>query len=1078
MGAVLQTAGVAELAAELTCCACSSICGFAARDSSTRAKFRYCSFLLLATVTCVIALIPGLRAKMDKIPNLCTKVVSPDTCDKFVGFGAVYRIIFAMTAFHFILALLTVRVKRVTGFRARFNNGLWMFKMGLIFALTFATFYIPKKTGFFRVWMYLSLLGGFMFVMFQIILVIDFGHSWSLTWAERLETGHMTKLWYIAMSVFTLLIFAVSFGALIAFYIYFTHPANIMKCNANFFYISFMGIQCVLAVAVSVSPSVQQHLSGAGLSQSSVVVLYALYLTWNTLSSEPDSSCNPLGNVILEYDSFTGVSGGAIFGCLLTLVLLVFACTVRTNTSHLGKYGLALAESDTFAMATLYEDKKLKTKDDKIESDVCTKDYEVSLADYVGYNYSFFHIIMSLASMHILMVLTNWHSPEEHSNMKTLVKNWPSVWVQMASSFACILIYIWFLVTPLVKRVWGPTFGANFNETVMYEKSIRGNLLAFKNKAPAKYTTQQPIIDKKPVARDKEQPIEEKLQTFRNAKRNSFVSQQPTQDDSKLYFEFSNFKNSQIHDDRQFKSPTLLDKIIPSRQHHVSTKDKGAGIARQQVEAKLKMMENSLTVTDTRHLENEFLSRRRSSKGFSLHKEPSVRTDTNRNKMVDGLSTVSTSTRKSNFYNYKNRRRMRSTRLSHRVYKGGGDTTSNTSIESINSWVSTGYREKYQPLKHLNRRDDSDIFLEEEERDSPIDNSSQDRASTLKQQSKLMRARSCSVNNNNTNIRSFPAMKHRNHLHSGSSSITNNTFQTGNRSTHLTHPHQLATNQMMIKIQKSSQLGRKQSTDERSTIYDQPATAATMHDNDIDNDASEDSRTFKRRRKRFTKNFIRRTRLNRETGRRLSIPPTKHLVEKQPADENFQFFPTVYATNINDKKNANRFPSQSERSVAETYQSALEMSFPRTMQASASRNSATTKPHRSKPPRNDVGGSFTSTHKERHRQQNRRMSISDEIHGQIYVNKNSREFTREDLAESRLVDESRLDHRDHHKTNRTQDISIVPSVFKRKPQTTETASELLRLQWKILRTQAKIVNIQERIYKLQEHSSSGDGERG
>ena len=449
MGAVLQTAGAAELAAELTCCACSSVCGLAARDSATRAKFRYCSFLMLAAVTCVISLIPGIRGKLDKIPNLCTKVVTPDTCDKFVGFNAVYRIIFAMTVFHFILALLTIRVTRVNSFRARFNNGLWMFKLGLIFGLTFATFYIPKRTTFFRFWMYFSMTGGFLFVMFQIILVIDFGHSWSLTWTEKLEAGH-TKLWYIAMVAVTIVMFTVSFGAIIAFYMYFTHPISTMKCNANFFYISFMGIQCVLAVAVSVSPSVQNNLPGTGLLQSSIVVMYTLYLTWNTLSSEPDTSCNPLGNVILEYDSYTGVSGGAIFGCLLTLVLLFFACSVRTSTSHLGKYGLALAESETYAMATFYEDQKHNGgKEVKIEDG--TRDDIVSLTDYVGYNYSFFHIIMSFASLHILMVLTNWHSPEENSSMKTLVKNWPSVWVQMASSFACILMYIWFLVTPLIK---------------------------------------------------------------------------------------------------------------------------------------------------------------------------------------------------------------------------------------------------------------------------------------------------------------------------------------------------------------------------------------------------------------------------------------------------------------------------------------------------------------------------------------------------------------------------------------------------------------------------------------------------
>lgn len=463
MGAVLQTAGAAELVAELTCCACSSVCGLVTRDSATRAKFRYCSFLMLATVTCIILLIPGLRSKLDKIPNLCNKVVTSETCDKFVGFDAAYRILLSLTIFHFLLAVLTIRVTRINSFRAKFNNSLWLFKMGLIFGITIGSFYIPRKTGFFRIWMYISLTGGFMFVMFQIILIIDFGHSWSLSWAEKLETGY-TKLWYFAMAVVTLLMFSLSLGALCVFYIFFTHPPNIMKCHANVFYITFIGIQCFLAIVVSITPSVQQELSGAGLLQSSVVVLYTMYLTWNTLSAEPDITCNPLGNVILEYDSLTGVSAESIFGCLLTLILLIFACTVRASTSHLGKYGLALAESEDFAMATYREDEAKANVEKQLESG----EKEISLGEYVGYNYSFFHIIMSLASLHILMVLTNWHSPDEKSNMKKLIKNWASVWVQMASSFVCILVYIWFLVTPLVKRVWGPTFGVIMDEETNY----------------------------------------------------------------------------------------------------------------------------------------------------------------------------------------------------------------------------------------------------------------------------------------------------------------------------------------------------------------------------------------------------------------------------------------------------------------------------------------------------------------------------------------------------------------------------------------------------------------------------------
>ncbi|XP_066931557.1 uncharacterized protein [Clytia hemisphaerica] len=971
MGAVLQTAGVAELAAELTCCACSSICGLAARDSATRAKFRYCSFLLLATVTCVIAMIPGLRAKMDKIPNLCNKVVSSDTCDKFVGFGAVYRIIFAMTAFHFILALLMIRVKKVTSFRARLNNGLWMFKMGLIFGLTFATFYIPKRIGIFRIWMYLSLTGGFMFIMFQIILVIDFGNSWSLTWAEKLETGQ-TKLWYVAMAIVTLLIFAVCFVALIAFYIYFTHPANVMKCNANFFYISFMGMQCVLAVAVSVTPSVQNHLPGAGLLQSSVVILYALYLTWNTLSSEPDSSCNPLGNIILEYDSYTGVSGGAIFGCLLTLVLLIFACTVRTTTSHLGKYGLALAESETYAMATLYEDTK------KTDDETRTRDYEFSLVDYVGYNYSFFHIIMSLASMHILMVLTNWHSPEENSSMKTLVKNWPSVWVQMASSFACILLYIWFLVTPLVKSVWGPTFGVSFNETIMYEKSIKGNLLAFSNKKKRK--SKDSTIIEQPLPRDSFQPMTSKID-----KKEPIISKYSTSRDFNLPITNKN---------RQFEpnGPTMFQHSTPrdyeqpiksaTRNSFVTQKTGQKHIAEN---LKIKQdLSRSFAPTQTLPIRNKAITETqrylpkqslRTIYGQDSGTEPKLK-----DVLDDKMSTVSTSTRRENVYDYKSRYKRRSKRLSQLR-----EHSQNTSMESVNSWINPKYRDKYKPLRY---RIDSDYIPEESEQTSPIESSSYNFLRATATTSKDSRRRPSQPTSTATKRSSQP------------SSLT-------------------------IRIKKSSH----------------KSSYSTIYDNNIDNDVSEEMFKF-RKKKKIIRRANARYRAKQDSQRStVMYPPLKTINNISQSQSNI-----IPKNDTRHHKSSDKKPLKRESSV---YRTKLEESF------------VNNEPLFDK--------NLLNTHND---------AINKQSMQKITL------LTREELEESKIEDSLQKSTNQRPTIEQTsnqvaliqkltnkyesRDISLVPSVFHRKPQSTETASEILSLQWKILKTQAKIVKVQERIYNLQQ----------
>ncbi|KAG7247673.1 hypothetical protein CRUP_021891 [Coryphaenoides rupestris] len=58
----------------------------------------------------------------------------------------------------------------------------------------------------------------------------------------------------------------------------------------------------------------------------------------------------------------------------------------------------------------------------------------------VTYSYSFFHFSLLLASLYIMMTLTNWYM---YSAM-------PAVWVKMGSSWLGLGIYLWTLVAPLV----------------------------------------------------------------------------------------------------------------------------------------------------------------------------------------------------------------------------------------------------------------------------------------------------------------------------------------------------------------------------------------------------------------------------------------------------------------------------------------------------------------------------------------------------------------------------------------------------------------------------------------------------
>ena len=397
-----------------------------------------------------------MRTNLDKIPLLCTRLASKRVCDNLVGYGAVYRVSFAMSVFFLLFALLTYNVHSKKQFRARLHNGFWYIKLSLLVLIIGVVFYLPNAGPFSKIWMYIGLTGGFMFILIQVILVIDFGHSWSVSWAEKMDTLD-TKCWYFSLAFSTALVYSLSITAAVMFYLFFTNPDDILQCKANTFYISFNVGHCALATIISVLPRVQQETTGAGLLQSSVITIYTMYLTWNTLSSQPDSKCNPLGAVILEYDKVSGVNGQAIFGALLMFALLAFACTVRASTSQLGKLGLSLSDNPEYLRKSAEVNAKRRKADKSSKEN--GKETEEHESEDVAYSYSFFHFVLFLASLHVMMVMTNWHSPDENVDFKKMIKNWAAVWVQMASSYICCLVYIWTLVAPLIRSTWGHYLG-------------------------------------------------------------------------------------------------------------------------------------------------------------------------------------------------------------------------------------------------------------------------------------------------------------------------------------------------------------------------------------------------------------------------------------------------------------------------------------------------------------------------------------------------------------------------------------------------------------------------------------------
>ncbi|VDL58345.1 unnamed protein product [Hymenolepis diminuta] len=66
--------------------------------------------------------------------------------------------------------------------------------------------------------------------------------------------------------------------------------------------------------------------------------------------------------------------------------------------------------------------------------------------DCVAYSYSMFHFMMLLATLFVMMSITNWYSPDTRTGL--LSANHASFWIKAVSSWVCASIYIWTLIAP------------------------------------------------------------------------------------------------------------------------------------------------------------------------------------------------------------------------------------------------------------------------------------------------------------------------------------------------------------------------------------------------------------------------------------------------------------------------------------------------------------------------------------------------------------------------------------------------------------------------------------------------------
>ena len=443
MGALLAAPACA---ASMACCFGTTACSFCcaacpSTRNSTTTRIMYAVMLLVGTVVSCIMLAPGIQEKLANAKWFCDGLdkYTGLNCTHATGFQAVYRVCAAMASFFGLMALLMFGVKSSKDPRSAIQNGLWAIKYLLLAGMTVGFFYL-KSDSLSSPLMYIGMIGGFLFILIQLILIIDFAHNLADSWIEKYEEEE-SRSCYAGLLFVTFGMFGLAIAAIVLMFVIYTAGNAEVSCALPKFFISFNLILCVGISVLSIMPFVQERMPRSGLLQSAFISLYVMYLTWAALINNPEKACNPsmislITNVTTpdhkEGEQFgTPLPWQSIISLVLWFLCLLYASIRSSSNSSFDR--LAKVERDGAGTGEDAESGRAGG----------TWDNE---SDGVAYSYSFFHFIFALASLYVMMTLTSWYKPD--NDFTHLNANMASVWVKIISSWLCVALYGWTLVAP------------------------------------------------------------------------------------------------------------------------------------------------------------------------------------------------------------------------------------------------------------------------------------------------------------------------------------------------------------------------------------------------------------------------------------------------------------------------------------------------------------------------------------------------------------------------------------------------------------------------------------------------------
>ncbi|KAL2506513.1 Chaperonin CPN60 [Abeliophyllum distichum] len=364
------------------------------KKKSLRARYSYGIVFLITNLIAWLFRDYGERA----LPLLhYTKACGIEEEDCFHTMG-VLRVSLGCFIFFFTMFLTTCYTRKLYEARNAWHSGWWALKF-IILAISLAIpFFIPLY--YIQIYGELARVGAGVFLILQLISVIEFITWWNNYWMPDDRTKSSCSL---GLFMSTLFYIASVCGLVVMYALYASKPS----CTLNIFFITWTAILLVVMMIISLHSKVNR-----GLLSSGIMASYIVFLCWTAIRSEPASEkCSPQK----QENAHGGWS--TVIGFLIAICAIVIA-TFSTGI-----------DSQTFQFR---------------------KD-AVQLEDDIPYKYGFFHIVFSLGAMYFAMLFISWNL-ESSTRKWSIDVGWASTWVKIINEWFAATIYLWKLISPVVRQ--------------------------------------------------------------------------------------------------------------------------------------------------------------------------------------------------------------------------------------------------------------------------------------------------------------------------------------------------------------------------------------------------------------------------------------------------------------------------------------------------------------------------------------------------------------------------------------------------------------------------------------------------